>query len=40
MQSKKPNKNQLSFLSPTLREQLNSKQELYLLSEQINWDLF
>ena len=40
MQSKKPNKNQLSFLSPTLREQLNSKQELYLLSEQIKWTYF
>ena len=30
---KKIEQNQLSFLSPTLREQLNSKQELYLLSE-------
>ena len=35
MQSKKPTRNQLNFLSPTLKEQLNSKQELYLLSEQI-----
>ena len=35
MQSKKPTRNQLNFLSPTLKEQLNSKQDLYLLSEQI-----
>ena len=40
MQSKKPTRNQLNFLSPTLREQLNSKQELYLLSEQIKWTYF
>ena len=40
MQSKKPARNQLNFLSPTLREQLNSKQELYLLSEQIKWTYF
>ena len=40
MQSKKPTRNQLNFLSPTLKEQLNSKQELYLLSEQINWTYF
>ena len=32
---KKPTRNQLNFLSPALKEQLNSKQELYLLSEQI-----
>ena len=32
MQSKKPTRNQLNFLSPTLKEQLNSKQELYLLN--------
>ena len=40
MQSKKPTRNQLNFLSPTLKEQLNSKQELYLLSEQIKWTYF
>ena len=40
MQSKKPARNQLNFLSPTLKEQLNSKQELYLLSEQIKWTYF
>lgn len=40
MQSKKSTKNQLNFLSPTLKEQLNSKQELYLLSQQIKWFYF
>ena len=40
MQSKKSTRNQLNFLSPTLKEQLNSKQELYLFSEQINWIYF
>ena len=40
MQSKKTTRNQLNFLSPTLKEQLNSKQELYLLSEQIKWTYF
>jgi len=28
------------FLSPSLKEQLNSKQELYLLSHQIRWSYF
>ncbi len=40
MQSKKSNRNQLNFLSPTLTEQLNSRQELYLLSQQIAWSYF
>ena len=40
MQSKKSNRNQLNFLSPTLTEQLNSRQELYLLSHQIEWSYF
>ena len=30
----------LIFLSPTLTEQLNSRQELYLLSQQIEWSYF
>ena len=37
---KKSNRNQLDFLSPTLTEQLNSRQELYLLSHQIEWSYF
>ena len=40
MQSKKSHRNQLNFLSPTLTEQLNSRQELYLLSHQIEWSYF
>ena len=40
MQSKKSNRNQLNFLSPTLTEQLNSRQALYLLSQQIEWSYF
>ena len=40
MQSKKSNRNQLNFLSPTLTEQLNSRQVLYLLSQQIEWPYF
>ena len=40
MQSKKTSKIQLGFLAPTLKEQLNPKQELYLLSEAINWNYF
>ncbi len=40
MQSKKSNRNQLNFLSPTLTEQLNSRQALYLLSHQIAWSYF
>ena len=40
MQSKKSNRNQLDFLSPTLTEQLNSRQVLYLLSQQIEWSYF
>lgn len=40
MQSKKRANNQLNFLSPTLREQLNSQQELYLLSHRIDWSYF
>ena len=40
MITKKQATNQMSFLAPTLKEQLNPKHELYLLSERINWDYF
>jgi len=40
MKSIKTVNNQFGFLAPTLKEQLNPKQELYLLSEVINWDFF
>jgi len=40
MRSHKQSTNQLSFLAPTLKEQLNPKHELYLLSEEIDWDYF
>lgn len=40
MKSKKVVSNQMGFLAPTLVEQLNPKQELYLLSEEINWLYF
>lgn len=32
MRAKKDSKNQLHFLAPTLKDQLNPKHELYLLS--------
>ena len=31
---------QLNFLAPTLKEQLNPNHSLYLLSEAIDWDYF
>ena len=40
MLAKKQAPQQLNFLAPTLKEQLNSKHELYLLSEAIHWDYF
>lgn len=40
MKSKNKPSNQLGFLAPTLKEQLNPKQELFLLSEAINWLYF
>ena len=40
MRSKKEPQNQLQFLSPSLKEQLNPKHPLYLLSEQIDWEYF
>lgn len=40
MRAKKTPTNQLHFLSPTLTEQLNSKHELFLLSQEIDWEYF
>ena len=40
MRSKNQPRNQLNFLSPTLKEQLNPKHELYLLADEIDWDYF
>jgi IS5 family transposase len=40
MRSKKKPKNQLSFLAPTLREQLNPDHPLYLLAHKIEWSYF
>tara|TARA_R110000868_G_scaffold136776_1_gene349833 strand:+ start:1522 stop:2214 length:693 start_codon:yes stop_codon:yes gene_type:complete len=40
MRAKKASKNQLHFLAPTLKEQLNPKHELYLLSHEIEWSYF
>ncbi len=40
MRSKKKPKNQLQFLAPTLKEQLNNKHELYLLADEIDWEYF
>lgn len=40
MRSKKKPKNQLNFLAPSLKEQLNPNHELYLLSDTIKWDYF
>ena len=40
MRSKKTTDFQLNFLAPTLKEQLNPKHELYLLSQQIDWGYF
>lgn len=40
MRSKKKPENQLNFLAPSLKEQLNPKHELYLLSEEIDWSYF
>ncbi len=40
MRAKKESKNQLHFLAPTLKEQLNPNHELYLLSHTIDWDYF
>ena len=40
MRAKKESKNQLHFLAPTLKEQLNPNHELYLLSHTIDWEYF
>lgn len=40
MRSKNTNGNQVGFLAPSLKEQLNPKQELYLLGEAIDWSYF
>ncbi len=40
MKSKNKSTGQLGFLAPSLREQLNPKQELYLLSGAIDWTYF
>ena len=40
MKSKTSPTNQIGFLAPSLKEQLNPEQELYLLSETIHWSYF
>ena len=40
MLSKPINSTQLSFLQPGLKEQLSTKHPLYILADQINWQLF
>ena len=40
MRSKKKPENQLNFLAPSLKEQLNPNHELYLLSEKVDWSYF
>ena len=40
MRSKKKPKNQMNFLAPTLKEQLNPNHPLYLLAHKIEWDYF
>ena len=40
MRSKKRPTGQLNFLAPTLKEQLNPKNELYLLADTLDWDYF
>lgn len=40
MKSKKSPSPQIGFLAPTLEEQLNPKQELVLLTKEINWGYF
>lgn len=40
MRSKNKLQNQLNFLAPTLKEQLNPTHELYLLADEINWNYF
>ena len=40
MRSKKQPRHQMNFLAPTLKEQLNPKHELYLLTDKIDWQYF
>ena len=40
MRAKQKPLNQLHFLAPTLKEQLNPNHELYLLSYEIDWNYF
>ena len=40
MKAKQLSTAQVSFLAPTLKEQLNPKQALYILSNAIDWDYF
>ena len=40
MRAKKKPINQLNFLAPSLQEQLNPNNELYLLTEQMDWAYF
>ncbi len=40
MRSKKKPENQLNFLAPSSKEQLNPNHELYRLSHEIKWDYF
>ncbi|GBF19431.1 hypothetical protein C21_01596 [Arenibacter sp. NBRC 103722] len=40
MRSKKKPAGQLNFLAPTLKEQLNPKNELYLLADVVDWHYF
>lgn len=40
MRSQESDNNQLNFLAPSLKEQLNPKHPLYRLSEQIDWAYF
>ena len=40
MRSQNKPENQLQFLAPGLKEQLNPKHPLYLLSEEIDWKYF
>ena len=40
MKGKNVAHSQISFLAPSLKEQLNPKHELYVLSHQIDWKKF
>lgn len=40
MLAKKIDKNQLNFLQPELKDQLNPRHPLYILANVINWEIF